>query len=251
MLPGLAEHREQHHRAVTPTGTGYAMRRPGRGCCGTCPVPGRTAGTCRPRAGQAARHARRGAGWRCGPAVAATGQRREQAWPSRPPAHLTPHALVPRGQRRPHGTDPASPRVTGVLAGPMGRRAVLPHHRIGGPQAHALLAVRAHQAADGIMSPPGGLAERCRIVVPRDAGSHLTPGGGPSDPVTQNSPLGDGKRPGQRVSAHPAPRQARHGNAGGLQAREPFLARPGNPALPLERPGVPGAGFHRHAGLPE
>ncbi len=223
-------------------------------------MPGKTAGTCRPRAVPAARRARGWARWRCVPAVAAAGQRGEQVRPPRPPVLITRQVPVPRGQRCPRGTDPASPRVTGLLAADTGRCVVLLYHRITDPQARAvLLAVRAHQAADGIMPPPGaeragadvGFAERCWVFVPRDAGRHLTPGGGPSDPVTKNSPLSDGNRPGERVSAHPPIRQPRLRNAGGLQAGEPALARPGNPALPLERPGVPGDGFRRHAGLPE
>jgi len=41
--------------------------------------------------------------------------------------------------------------------------------------------------------------------MPRDAAGHLTPGGGPPDPVTPNGPLGDGHRPGERVSARAPP----------------------------------------------
>ena len=60
--------------------------------------------------------------------------------------------------------------MTGAPAGPAGRCVLLRYQGTGGPQARvALLAVRAHEAADGIVPPPGaerpgadvGLAERC------------------------------------------------------------------------------------------
>ncbi len=223
------------------------------------PVPGRAAGTGRPRAVQAARRAHRSAGWRRVPAVAAAHQRGEQAQPARPQVVATQQLPVPCRQRQPHGADPASPRMTGLLAEPASRRAVLPGHRRGGPRARAApLAIGADQAPSHIMPPPGaeragadvGLAARRWVVIPRDAGSHLTPGGGPSDPVTQTSPRGDGNRPSQRVSWHPPIRQPRPGNGLGPHAGQPALARPGNPALPPRRPGVPGDGFRRHAALP-
>jgi hypothetical protein len=85
------------------------------------------------------------------------------------------------------------------------------------------------------MPPPGaegagadvGLAERRWVVIPRDAGSHLTPGGGPSNQVTHNSPLGDGNRPSERVSWHPPIRPPRPGNGLDPHAGQPALARPG------------------------
>jgi len=94
----------------------------------------------------------------------------------------------------------------------------------------ALLAVRAHQAADGIVPPPGrqragadvGLAERGRVVVPRDAAGQLTPGGGRliRSPKTARPVTATG--PGERVSAPPSasPGSARPG------------ARPGNVPSP-------------------
>jgi len=103
--------------------------------------------------------------------------------------------------------------VIRTLAAALSRREALVDQGVGGPQARpALLAVRAHQAADGIMSPPGGhragtyvgLADRCRVVMPRNAGRHLTPGDGPPELVTENSPLSDGDRAGERVSG-PSP----------------------------------------------
>jgi hypothetical protein len=108
------------------------------------------------------------------------------------------------------------------------------------------------------MPPPGaeragadvGLAERRWVVISRDAGSHLTPGSGPSDPFTQYSPLGDGNRPSGRLSWHLPIRQPRPGNGLGPHAGQPAFARLGNPALPPGRPGVPGDGFRRHAVLP-
>jgi hypothetical protein len=222
------------------------------------PVPGGTAGTGRPRAVQAAKRAHRSAGWRHVPAVAAAHQRGEQAQPAQVLA--IQQLPVPCRQRQPHGADPASPRMTTLPPGPATRRVVLPCHRRGGPRARAApLAVGADQAPGRIMPPPGaeragadaGLADRRWVVIPRDAGSHLTPGGGPSAPVTHNSPLGDGNRPSQRVSGHPAIRPPRPGSGRGPHAGQPALAGPGNPALPPRRPGVPGDGFRRHAGLPE
>jgi hypothetical protein len=93
------------------------------------------------------------------------------------------------------------------------------------------------------MPPPGaesagadvGLAERCRVFIPRDAGSHLTPGGGSSDPVTHNSPLGDGNRPGERVSWHPPARWPRLSNAPSSHAVQPA---PGGQGIQRRRPDV-------------
>jgi hypothetical protein len=100
----------------------------------------------------------------------------------------------------------------------------------------APLAVGAHQAAHGIMPPPSGeragadvgLAERCWVVIPRDAGGHLTPGSAPFDLVTQNRPLGNSNGPGERVSWHPPIRRPRPRNARGATcpraARKPGVA---------------------------
>jgi hypothetical protein len=142
-------------------------------------------------------------------AAAAVGQRRGQAWPPEPPGQVIAYLPVPRAHGGPHRTDPADPRVSRALSAALSRCGVVPGQGVGGPQARvALLAVRAHQAANGIMPPPGGqragpdvgLAGRCRVVMPRDAGRHLTPGDRPPEPVTENSPLGDGNRASERVS---------------------------------------------------
>jgi len=99
-----------------------------------------------------------------------------------------------------------------MLAADLSRWGVLPCQGVGDPQARvALLAVRTHQPADGIMPPPSGqcagpdvgLADRCRVVMQRDAGRHLTPGGGPSELVTENGPLGNRNWAGERVSGSP------------------------------------------------
>jgi len=222
------------------------------------PVPGRMAGTGRPGAAPAARRAHRRTDRRGVPAVAAAHQRGEQAQPARWQVLATQQPPLPRRQRGQYGANPASPRVTGL---PEGRRVVLPCHWIGDVQARAApLAVGAQQPAEVIVLPPGGestgadvgLAERRWVDIPRDAGRHLTPGGGPSDPVTHNRPLGDGNRPRQRVSWHRPPRGPRPGNALAPPAVPPaFARRRGHPALPPGRPGVPGDGSRRHAGLPE
>jgi len=103
-----------------------------------------------------------------------------------------------------------------MLAAGLSRLGMLAGQGIGDPQARVpLLAVRTHQPANGIMPPPGGqragpdvgLAGRCRVVMQRDAGRHITPGDGPSELVTENGPLGNRNWAWERVSASPPLRQ--------------------------------------------
>jgi hypothetical protein len=103
-------------------------------------------------------------------------------------------------------------RCAGRSRGPLRARAVPQDRRATSPGCAAgstgTPGGRRHRAATRRRAPGRGCRPRrgCWVLIPRNAGGHLTPGGGPSDPVTPNSPLGDGNRPGERVSAHrPAP----------------------------------------------
>jgi len=183
---------------------------------------------------------------RAGMATAAAGP----GHPPRPGATRT--ALSTRhGAGRP-GPGRWAGRARGPVCGPAVRRGWWPTGAGRAAGSTGTPGGRAHHAATRRRAGAGvGFAGRCWVVMPREAAGHLTPGGGPPDPVTLNGPLGDGHRPGERVSARRPLRQPRLGTAGGRQAGRAAPARPGNPALPLERPGVPGDGFRRHAGLPE
>ena len=109
------------------------------------------------------------------PAVVGADRRGEQVRPLRPPVLAAREGPGQAGHRCPHAAEPASPRVPDVLAGPPGRRAVLPCEAISDPKVWvALLAGGAHQPADGITAPPGserasayiGFAERGRVLMP-------------------------------------------------------------------------------------
>ena len=172
---------------------------------------------------------------RCGPAFIARVGRPRWSWRPSGRGGASAPAGWPRGWRAGRGA-----RVTAALpggavtvhsrhpGGPGNGRVPIPQHdRAGDPEAGCgLLASGASQPAEGVDTPADadragadvGLAERCRIGMPGDAGTHLAPHDRHPQLVADHGPLGDlgggaGLRggpsaaPGASLGGGPGPRR--------------------------------------------
>jgi hypothetical protein len=184
-----------------------------------------------------------------GPAITVTCQCAEQAWPR---WLLVMPAQARRGwppeRRRRYGLARPACRPCGiagclVITGGVRFARECPSRRC---RAGALLAGRAHQPGQSVLSPARSdrsrpvvrLPERGRIGEPRPAPGHVAPGGRDPDLVTNDAVLSDRNRMNQRIEADN--RLQVFTVTVRPEAQWPDLGYPPSPAGHARSPGVPG-----------